>query len=149
MIEFLKINSGQQDKSKIKNRKRTGALSPGESRFSSDLASSISYSFEGTFDELMDNLKDHEKKFIDSQTLYDLNRYKSVVSKILKLIQEQSMSTRTLKRARMSNKEDFTIIEIINQKLLDLTSEITRRSQGFNIMKTMEEIRGLLFDLLY
>ncbi len=149
MIEFSKISARQQNKSKIKNKKKSDAISHEESKFATELNTNIRFDFEGSIDELMTDLRGQEKKFLDNQTLYELNQYKALVKKILKTIQEESLKTKTFKRPRSSNKEDFTIIEKINGKLLDLSSSITKRNDAFNLMKTLEEIRGLIFDLQY
>jgi uncharacterized protein YaaR (DUF327 family) len=81
--------------------------------------------------------------------LYYLNRYRSIVEKILKKILNEGFETQKLKRLR-KDKADFIIVKKINDKLFELAREITsRNNKAFNLLRTIEEIRGLVFDLLY
>ena len=111
--------------------------------------SAITHEVEGTIDELMRDLRDHERRFMDSQSQYDMARYKALVQKILKSILEESVEIKTVRRFRRDNRADFTVAEIVNQKLLELSRSVTAGSPAFKLMKTMEEIRGLILDMLH
>jgi len=44
---------------------------------------------------------------------------------------------------------DFAIVEEIDSKLLALSEAVTRNNKAFDLLKTVEEIRGLLLDLQF
>ena len=94
----------------------------------------------------MDDLRDQEKRFLEQQNLYEMGCYKALVQKILKLLLEEGTETRTLKRSRR-DRADFTVVDIINDRLLEMSKAITTGNRAFQFMKTIEEIRGLLLDL--
>ena len=117
--------------------------------FDSVLNNRINFEFEGAIDELLKDLKEEEKSFLEHQSIYYLNRYRSIVEKLLKTILEEGFETLKLKRLKR-DKADFTIINKINSKLLEIANEITNKNnKAFNLLKSVEEIRGLIFDLLY
>ncbi len=136
------------ERSRIKGRARSSSVSAGKETFESELVKNLEFEFRGTVDELLMDLKEQEKRFLDQQSLYELEKYKSIVKKILKLVSEGSFETRTLKRTRR-DRADFTVVEIVNKKLLELSQAVTKGNKAFNFMKTIEEIRGLVFDLVY
>jgi uncharacterized protein YaaR (DUF327 family) len=148
MIEKTLSDLSREEKLKIKGKKRAHAGRATSGSFTQALDTSLSFDFQGSIDELMEDLRDQEKKFLDNQTNYELQRYKALVQKILKSILEEGFKTTTLKRPRR-NKADFTVIEKINARLLELTGAITRGNKAFNLLKSIEEIRGLLLDLAY
>lgn len=147
MIEIRSNFPNKDDRSKVKGKKKSTAVKGNAPAFQEPLRQVITADVEGTLDELMGNLGEQEKRFMDAQSVYEMNRYKSLVQKILKLVLEQGFATTTLKR-NSRNKADFIIIQSINQKLADISLHITRKTSGFNLLKTMEEIRGLVLDLV-
>ncbi len=152
MIEISQTTSRKQEKTKIKNKKKASSIHEKEKTFAQELDTRVTREYSGSIDELLSSLRDEERRFLKSQTLTDLNNYKSLVKKILRLILDEGFDTSTLKRSRREKakgKLDFTVIREIDEKLLAITTAITKKSRGFNLMKTVEEIRGLILDLLY
>lgn len=147
----MKIDSiipKKDENSRIKN-KRLSSVDKKNQQFDIVLQEAASYDFMGAIDELVIELKEEEKRFLEKQTLYELNKYKAIVKKILKKILEEGFETKSLKRFRR-DKSDFIIVKEIDSKLLEIAFEITdRANKGFNLLKAIEEIRGLIFDLLY
>lgn len=114
-----------------------------------------------TFDELLDieissniedalaDLKDQEKRFLDAQSFYELQKYRKLVQSILKLIMSEGFEVETIKRPRKENKANILLVNCINEKILLLTKAVTEHNKAFDLLKTIEEIRGLLLDLVY
>jgi uncharacterized protein YaaR (DUF327 family) len=148
MIDISRTNGKRDDRTAIKKKKGAEQVSRAGHDFKTELESAIGYEPDGGLDDMMRDLKDQERRFIDSQSLYEMNRYKAMVQKILKSILEESIETKSVKRLRR-DKADFTVAQIINQKLLELTREVTDGNPAFRLMKTMEEIRGLILDLMH
>ncbi|HNW27498.1 MAG TPA: DUF327 family protein [Spirochaetota bacterium] len=148
MIEITGARTRKDEKEKISKKGRLSSVKHGSKTFSSELHKTMALDIEGTIDELMEDLKDQEKRFLEKQNDHELLRYKALVQKIIKQIIAEGLQEKTLKRKK-KNWGDYVIIEKINTKLLDLTSAITRQNKAFNLLKTIEEIRGLILDLVY
>ena len=148
MIEITGARTRKDEKEKISKKGRLSSVKHGSKTFSSELHKTMALDIEGTIDELMEDLKDQEKRFLEKQNDHELLRYKALVQKIIKQIIAEGLQEKTLKRKK-KNWGDYVIIEKINTKLLDLTNAITRQNKAFNLLKTIEEIRGLILDLVY
>ena len=148
MIELPRAGSKREDNSKLKiKKKKPGSVSGKENTFSYQLESTVAFDFHGTIEDLLSDLNDQEKRFLDQQSIIELNRYKSLIRKILKTLLEEGVETRVLKKTRR-NFADLTVKEI-DEKLLELTLGITRNNKAFNLLKAIEEIRGLVLDLIH
>ncbi len=152
MINIPRTDSRQQPKSGIKAKTRASSGGSKISGFTTELDNRISIDFQGSIEELMTDLQDQEKRFLDSQSLYELEKYKALIKKILKMILEKGFESRTLdltSREKRMGKVEKTVIDKIDENLVKLAQMITRSSDAFDLLKTIEEIRGLIFDLVY
>jgi len=149
MIEISKTSTGKDGRGRIKKKGDTAAPGAKDTSFKTELKQAVSFDIQGTIDELLGDLSDQERRFVDQQTPYEMNRYKAMVQKLLKMILDESIDTKTIKRRARDNRADWNVAEVINSKLLVISEAITRRSAGFNLLKTMEEIRGLVLDMLH
>jgi len=152
MIEIPRADSRQQAREGVKPRTRASSGGAKISTFATELDNRISIEFTGSLEELMTDLQDQEKRFLDAQSLYELEKYKALVKKILKMILENSFVSRKLdltSREKRMGKVEKTVIDKIDENLLKLSQMITRNSDAFSLLKTIEEIRGLIFDLVY
>ncbi len=151
MIEIQKANMRRQTKGGIKSRKKAG-LDSVSSSFASELVKTVHTEYYGSIEELLDDLKEQEKRFLDQQSHYELERYKSLVKKILKMILEKGFENRSLEltpRDKRLGRGEKSVIDKIDENLIKLSQMVTRSSDAFNFLKTIEEIRGLIFDLVY
>ncbi len=152
MIEIPRADSRRPAREGIKARTRASSGGSKISTFSSELESRISLEFSGSIEELMTDLQDQEKKFLDAQSLYELEKYKSLIKKILKMILENGFESRRLdltSREKRMGKSEKMVVDKIDENLVKLAQMITRSSDAFDLLKTIEEIRGLIFDLVY
>ena len=147
MIEISSTSSKKDEKTRIKSRKTGASASKTRDSFGTSLHSVINLELSGTVEELMRDLDDQEKRFLDQQTIYELEKYKAMVHKILKTVMDEGFRTTVLKRAR-ADRSDYLIVEKIDKKLDEIQAKIAR-SAGFNLLKEIEEIRGLILDLVY
>jgi uncharacterized protein YaaR (DUF327 family) len=149
MIEITQATKRKEEKNKIKGKKGgSSSISHSEKSFQSELEIKIAENLTGTIEEMLNDLRDHEQKFLDSQTLQEMIHYKTVVKKILSIIVSESLQIKSFKRSS-KDRADFTIIQKIDEKLLEISNAITRSNKAFNLLKTVEEIRGLICDLVY
>jgi uncharacterized protein YaaR (DUF327 family) len=148
MIEKTSADLKKDEKLKIKTKKKARVTGHTGSSFTNALQSTINFEFQGSIDELLTDLKQQEDEFLNKQSLYELSRYKAIVQKILKTVLQDGFTTATLKRNRR-DRADFSVIKKIDSKLLEISSAVTRNNKAFNLLKTIEEIRGLIFDLVF
>lgn len=152
MIEISRADSRQQAREGIKAKKRTSGSSLKISKFTTELENRISPEFTGSIDELMNDLREQEKRFLDMQSAYELEKYKALIKKILKMILENGFESRKLDltiREKRTGRAEKTIVKKIDENLIKLSLMITRSSDAFSLLKTIEEIRGLILDMVY
>ena len=100
-------------------------------------------------DAAMNDLTEQERRFLDHQNEYELNRYKLLLQKILKTLVSDSYRSKVIER-RSRNRADFLIINQINEKVDSIAKMlVSKENKAFSLMKTMEEIRGLIYDLRF
>jgi uncharacterized protein YaaR (DUF327 family) len=148
MIEITGARTRKDEKEKITKKGKLPSVKRGSKTFSSELQKTMALELEGSIEELLENLKDQEKRFLETQSEYEMNRYKALIQKIIKSILDEGLREKTLKRKK-KNWGDFVIIEKINTKILELTNAVIKQNKAFNLLKTIEEIRGLILDLVY
>ena len=148
-MEITSTSPKKDEKTKIKSKKKSHPVKEKKKVFDDTLEKTIEFEFHGTINELVNSLKDQEKRFLNQQTVYELQKYKAIVQKILKTVMDDGFTTMKLKRRRRE-KADFIIIKDINIKLEEIAKYITSSSnKAFNVFKKIEEIRGLILDLVY
>jgi len=148
MIGISNTTKSESNKTKIKSQKKS-KIGASKKKFETELTQSIDFEFQGTLDDLMSDLDEQGGRFLDLQSQYELAKYKSLIKKVLTLIQKQSFSVKEKKRSLLDNRAPTITVEKINSKLFEMTEALTKKNPAFNFMKTIEEIRGLIFDLKY
>ncbi|MBN2079089.1 MAG: DUF327 family protein [Spirochaetes bacterium] len=148
MIEITGARGKKDEKERISKKGRLPHVKQGEKSFHAELHKTLALEIEGTLEELLEDLKERERSFLEQQTEHEMLHYKALVHKIIKTIIDEGLREKTLKRTK-KNWGDYVIIEKINSRLLELTESITRRNKAFDLLKTIEEIRGLILDLVY
>ncbi|MDH5654381.1 MAG: YaaR family protein [Spirochaetia bacterium] len=99
--------------------------------------------------ELWSILPDAEKDLIETPSNENLNHYKDVVRQIAS--QTISMNVRLKKiyrKNRNNEKVELNVIEYLDSRIQKMA--VMMQSSGntaFNILKTLDEIRGILLDL--
>ncbi len=147
-MEINPTSPKKNEKRSVQNKK-SGSTGHSERKFQAELESNILREYRGTIEELMNDLAEQERRFVEEQSLYQMNQYKSIVKSIMKMLLEADTSVETLQRRRR-DRADFVIVDSINDRLDQIARAITQKNnRAFNLLKTIEEIRGLLFDLRY
>lgn len=146
MIEILKTDGRKDDKTKVKKKRQSGSVSSPRNTFVTQLQETLAFEIDGTIDELLTDLNEQEKRFLEKQSLFELSRYKSIIQKILRIVQKESFKTVKL---RTSKKNVELVIQEIDARLLDITAAMTRNNKAFDFLKTIDEIRGLVLDLTH
>ena len=145
MIESVHAGSNREDRPKIKSDKRP-FISGASKSFETELATAVGSETQGNLDQLMSDLTEQEKRFLDTQSEYELIKYKALIGKILKLALEENMQTRTVKTR--SDRIPFVLVESVNAKLNEITNAIIKNNQAFNLLQAMDEIHGLIVNFI-
>ena len=99
--------------------------------------------------ELWANLPDAEKNLLDHPSNENLYKYRDLVKKIALVTLQRNMRVVKLRRKnRHGEMVELTVVEILNEKLQKMA--LVMRSPGnsaFMMLRTVEEIRGLLIDV--
>ena len=151
MIKITSNTIKNEERGQVKKRNSLSSTSDSGKSFKTQFESILGIRNEDSSVEgMMDSLREREQRFLDNQTIEEMNLYKTTVQRILKRILEESTQVKTIERRRTRNGKTpvVDIVEIVNQKLLDLSASITSK-KPFALMKTMDEIRGLILDLLH
>ncbi|EIE02202.1 YaaR family protein [Leptospira licerasiae] len=112
----------------------------------------LPYNQERTRDlnSLLRDLPDAERNFLKSPTYANLEVYKRIVQGILKEVLDRNTSIETLRtRARGGSEKVYQVVQIVDDKIQTLADFIVHpENSTFDLMKRMEDIRGLLVDLM-
>jgi len=108
-----------------------------------------SHSDESTeLNQLWQQLPDIERQLVAEISNENLDNYKQLVKKIAELTLKKNLRTKKISRkGRNGNGVELTVVEIVNEKLEKMTRLIYSPSNSaFSILKSIEDIRGLLLD---
>lgn len=145
--EQLKVQANKNKRLNSSSTSKDEKIS--KSAFSETLAETIEIDEKASIDELLNDLKKQEERFLQYQNLTELNMYKAMIQKILKDASQDGYTTKSIKRPRQQRKADYVIIQQINTKLQDLTAHFISGNKGFTLFRQLEDIRGLICDLVY
>jgi len=151
MIEISGSGLGRA-RNDIRSRKKKGASASDKMSFASELSDVVDSEYVSSVDGMLTELESQEKRFIDLQSRIELEKYKSMVKNILKFIMEEGFENKALSlsfRERRLGRAEKTVIETIDKNLVELSQMITKSNEAFSLLKKIEEIRGLICDLVY
>lgn len=127
------------------------SISPtNENSFLTILESIVPTTNENTaeLNQLWRELPEKEKIFINSPSLHNLEEYKTIVKKIIQQIILKNTKLITARRKGEADQKILTTVKIIDENIhLLATTMINKNNSAFALLKQIEQIRGLLFDL--
>lgn len=99
---------------------------------------------------LADKIQSQGKKLEKKADIRDLKIYKQMISEFLDEAVSHSHSfTKKSFLDRRGRHRVYAIIKKINEELIELTNEVLRSEQdNLSILKKLDDIRGLILDLL-
>jgi uncharacterized protein YaaR (DUF327 family) len=116
--------------------------------FTTELADAVASGADQDFADLMNDLADQERRFLDRRDLHELAKYRALVKRILDLATSGSLQVETLKRRGASKKMDFQVIRTISDRLDEIARKISSGNKAFDLFRDIDEIRGLILDLV-
>lgn len=149
----LKGNQSKETKKKSranKGRGVSGVVKP-DSIFHKILEEVLPSGDETTseLNQLWQILPDMEKKLLESPITENLMEYRELVKKIASVTLKQNFRIKKIKR-KLKNSEtiELSVIEVLNEKLQQMTRVMqSPDNSAFFLLKTLEDIRGLLLDI--
>lgn len=146
------------DKTRSSEKKAKGAPGkdsisalPKDNSFLSVLESIVPTTNENTaeLNYLWRELPDKEKNFLNSPNTTSLEEYKSIVRKIIQLIIQKNTKLVLARRRGEADQKILHTIKIIDENIqLLATNMVNKNNSAFAMLKEIEKIRGLLFDLI-
>ena len=98
--------------------------------------------------DLWAELPDAEKELLNHPDDENLRRYRELVIGIAKATLDRNVRVKKLRRKNSQGETvELNIIEVIDNRIQKMAIMMhSRGNSAFNILKTVEEIRGILFD---
>ena len=101
-------------------------------------------------ESVLDKVFETGEKLKQNQSLENIKNYKKIVKKFLEYIikntfkvEEKTSGVNILKRKK------FTLVKIIDKKLESLATDVlSRQKKQFDILQKIDEINGLIVDLI-
>ncbi len=121
-----------------------------DAAFSSTLKKLEFKNYEERIRVLADKIQSQGKKLEKKADIRDLKVYKQLISEFLDEAVAHSHSfTKKSFLDRRGRHRVYAIIKKINEELIELTNEVIKSEQNnLNILKKLDDIRGLILDLL-
>ena len=85
-MKIISTTPKREENKKVKHKNKSKSVKEKKSTFDIAIQGNISYNYSGTIEELLKELKEEEKQFLEKQSLDALYKYKSLVQKILKKV---------------------------------------------------------------
>ncbi len=103
-------------------------------------------------EDLLDDIHEAGETLKEIPSLQNIKIYKGTVSKFLKFIVKNSLETETSAGSNfnpLKKQKKYTIIRIVDEKLERLAAGVLQnQSDKLNILEKIEEINGLIVNLL-
>ncbi|MBX7059236.1 MAG: YaaR family protein [Leptospirales bacterium] len=99
--------------------------------------------------QLWSELPEAERQLIEKQSDENLQRYKQLVAAIARETLRRNTRIRKIRRRSRSGDEvELSIVEFVDERLQRMANLIhSRGNSAFQILKAVEEIRGILIDV--
>lgn len=118
--------------------------------FSSQLRRLETNNYEEKIKVLADKITDQGKKLSKKADIRDLKIYKQLISEFLdEAVAHSHNFTKKSFLDRRGRHRVYAIIRKINEELIELTNAVLKSEQdNISILKKLDDIRGLILDLL-
>lgn len=121
-----------------------------EKDFQANLQSFEAQKSQGKIKELMENIFEQGKKVGDKVDIKELNYYKKLISEFLyEVINSSSKFSKQSFLDRRGRHRVYAIIKKVDNELELLTQEVLKEEKNnIGILKSLEDIRGLILDVM-
>lgn len=136
-------------KSTAKKSPRSSAVHPESSPFLSILEEVLpTDSNNGPLQQLWENLPGLERDLLDHPSNENFRKYRETVREIAKETLRINVQAKKLQFKRRSQEYEHTVIHVIDQRLQKMALVmLSPENSAFALLKSVEEIRGLLLDM--
>ena len=99
---------------------------------------------------VLDKVFEIGEELKDKQSFENIKRYKNVIKQFLEYIVKNTLALEeTTSGVNILKRKKFTLIKIIDKKLESLALDVlSRQKKQFDILKRIDEINGLIVDLI-
>ncbi len=117
--------------------------------FSSSLKTARRHVLEGNLSELLGKIRALGKKFLQSPSNDTLEEYRDGVGQFLERVSKELFSLKQeLGLEKDGQQKAYQLVETVNRELETLTRDTLREEQALRLLGSLDEIRGLVLDLL-
>lgn len=150
MIQVKRYNNKQSQvstgstpfKSKSNINSEPNAL---QQNFQTQLSASVNNQIKKELEQLLIDIDEKGKRFLDHPNVENLNEYKIAVRQFLIQATKKTYRVQSL----YGNRMDYKVVETINNKIETLSFDMIRKEENkLLLIDRLDEIRGLLIDLL-
>ncbi|MGE5329360.1 MAG: YaaR family protein [Deltaproteobacteria bacterium] len=136
-----KIESEKKDSKKIRNSK--------ESSFQSQYKKNMEETVQEKITRLLNDIDDQGKTLGTRIDIRELKVYKQLISEFLyEVVNNSHVFSKESKVDRRGRHRVWAVIKLVNEELENLTKEVLKEeTDNIKILKSMEDIRGLLLDI--
>lgn len=100
------------------------------------------------YHQLWSNLPSAEKNLIHLPTEENLSHYRELIRKIAGLTLKRNTRVKKLNRKSRNATVELNVVDILDDRLQQMVLMIqSRKNTAFQIMNSLDEIRGILIDL--
>jgi uncharacterized protein YaaR (DUF327 family) len=146
---------GERSRSRRAGRKRVESPRDRNADAVSEASASFFQQFDGRrnqadIEQLLDEINEAGERLGESQTMEAIRSYRTAVSRFMGAVVERGFDVREhTSGSNILKRKKFTLVEIIDQRLESLAS-VVLAGQGdqLDVLRRVDEIRGLLVDLL-
>lgn len=104
---------------------------------------------EGNLSELLGKIRALGKKFLQSPSNDTLEEYRDGIGQFLERISKELFSLKQeLGLEKDGQQKVYQLVETVNRELETLTRDTLREEQALRLLGSLDEIRGLVLDLL-
>lgn len=152
MIEMEKTSSQKHSVPVKRKKKEKRAHEAGgnivQRGFFEDLGAAETQQLHLEFDKLVEEITRQGALFAKNPTHERLGLYKSMIKDFLKYVTEHMLQVEHHTGGRLKQKI-YTVTTIIDEKLNDLATYVmSQQADNIQLLSTLDEIRGLLIDLV-
>lgn len=137
-----KIEAEKKDNKKVRNSKG--------SSFQSQYNKSMDETAQEKVNRLLNDI-DNQGKLLGSRVdIRELKAYKQLISEFLyEAVNNSHVFSKESKMDRRGRHRVWAVIKLVNEELENLTKEVLKEEKdNLKILKSMEDIRGLLLDIV-
>lgn len=147
----LKVSgtSGERPRSSTTPKSTTGKPDGAPPAFTTSLKAARKTILEGNLGELIGKIRALGKKFLQSPSTDTLDEYRDGIGQFLERVSKELFALKQeFGMAKEGQQKVYQLVETVDRELETLTRDTLREEQALRLLGSLDEIRGLVLDIL-